>query len=92
MKIKLTQMVSITGDSFPMPFNKEFENTIIPFVGATIFDSVWKDPSSYDVTHISIDYQEDRCYVTLEPLAYSVDLAEYSEMAAHHGWYCPLNR
>lgn len=89
MKICLTQPVKIKGDNFPHRWSKEYDSLVIPRIGDSIEDPLWKDPGEYKVTGISISYYEDACYVGLEQYGYEIPAEqkdEQAKMAKLHGW------
>lgn len=91
MKLIISQQVEIKGDHFPHDCSKEIESTIIPNVGMSIEDPIWKDPGEYKVIDVLINYQEDYCYISLEK--YNVEIPnkkkdEWAHMAELHGWKC----
>ena len=91
MNLIISQQVKIKGDNFPHNWRKEIESIIIPNIGMSIEDSLWKEPGTYKVTDVSINYQEDYCYISLEK--YDVEIPdERKEEMAHianlHGWAC----
>lgn len=91
MKVILSQVIGLSSSNekhFLM--RKEFEANIIPHVGDSIGDSVWKDPYEHKVIETIINYQEDECYVSLESIKFNhndIDvLKKWCEMVKLHGW------
>lgn len=73
---------------------KTFESNVIPHKGDFITDSCFKDPYEHEVIEVIIDYQENKCYVTLKPIVAETNdkqaLINYVKMAELHGWECPI--
>lgn len=95
MKVYLNQLVIIEGDPFPHYWRKEFESVVIPRKGDYIEDSLWKDPGEYEVTGVTINYQDTCCYVSLEQYKYKISTKQKDEMAhiaELHGWKCSWTR
>ena len=89
MKVILNQQVKIEEDSFPHFWNKEYEHNVIPRKGDFVEDSLWKEPGEYEVTEVTINYQENYCYVSLEKYSYEIPANrkdEYDQIANLHGW------
>lgn len=94
MKIYLHQQVKIEGDPFPHYWRKEIKNDIIPRKGDSIEDSLWKDPGEYEVIDITLNYQEDFCYVYLCQYKHEIPnnrKDEFKKIASSHGWTCSWN-
>jgi hypothetical protein len=70
--------------------HKTFDSEIIPRVGDLIEDSVWKDPYEYKVSEVTINYQNDTCYVFLEKQILETDkkehLSTHLKMTKLHDW------
>jgi len=91
MKVQLMQNVRIRGERFPYQWSKVYESNVIPSVGMKIEDSLWKDPTEYEVKDVTINYADDICYVSIG--WYNVEIAkerqkEMANMAKLHGWTC----
>jgi hypothetical protein len=89
MKIILSQYVEVEKDSFPHHIDKNIESSIIPNIGMSIVDSVWKDPYDYKVIEVLINYAEDYCYVTLEKYSGIIKdnfKNDFANMVKLHGW------
>ncbi|NGU29031.1 hypothetical protein [Clostridium perfringens] len=91
MKIRLSQLVALEDfkkGCFTM--TKEFESPVIPHGGDKIADSVWKDPYEHNVSEVIIDYSDNTCYVTLEPIRFENNdkdvLKLWYNMVESHGW------
>ena len=91
MRIILTQCIDIDGDRWPHNWRKEYDSPIIPSVGMKIEDSLWKDPGEYDVLEVTINYEENYCYVVLEKHNQTISPErkdEIAHVAGLHGWSC----
>lgn len=91
MKVILSQLIGLkTFNKGCFSIRKEFETNIIPHVGDSIGDSVWKDPSEHKVVEVIINYQEDECYVSLECIKFDHDdkevLKQWFDMVKLHDW------
>lgn len=89
MKIVLSQPVRIEGKPYIHRFSKTYESGIIPVVGSTVEDPLWKDPGEYKITGFSISYYEDTYYVGLEPYADEISKEGktlMADIAKSHGW------
>lgn len=91
MKLIISQQVKIKGDPFPHNWRKEIDSIIIPNIGMSIEDSLWKDPGEYKVIDVLINYQEDYSYISLEK--YDAEIPdekkdEWAHIAKLHGWAC----
>ena len=49
MKVIISQTVLIEGEDFPSNWEKGYDSEIIPRVGDSIEDPIWKDPGEYQV-------------------------------------------
>lgn len=91
MKVILSQVIGLkTWNKGCFNMRKEFDTDIIPHVGDSIGDSVWKDPYEYKVIEVIINYQEDKCYVVLDCIKFDHDdkeiLSQWCDMVKLHGW------
>lgn len=89
MTIILSQYVEVENDRLPHRIEKKIESSIIPNIGMSIEDSVWKDPYDYKVIEVLINYVEDYCYVTLEKYSEIIKnnfKNEFASMVKLHGW------
>lgn len=89
MKIIITQYVEIENDRFPHCLTKCIESTVIPNIGVSIEDPVWKEPYDYKVAEVMINYNEDCCYVTLEKYSDTISanfINDFAKMVKLHGW------
>lgn len=89
MKIVISQQVKIISDNFPHNWRIEYESNIIPHVGDSIEDPIWKEPYDYKVIEVIINYYANECYVQVE--AYDGEIPEkrkedFAHMAELHGW------
>ncbi len=89
MKITISQQVKIVNDKFPHSWRTEYESNIIPHVGDSIEDPIWKEPYDYKVIEVTINYYANECYVSVE--AYDGEIPEerkedFAHMAKLHGW------
>lgn len=92
MKTIISQRVTYENDRFPYEWTKEVESNLIPAIGMSIEDTLWKDPYTYKITDIIIDYSENCYYVTVEPfeIVITSNIKEDMEKAAQlHGWKLP---
>lgn len=91
MKVKLIQPVKIRGEKFPCQWSKVYESNVVPSIGTKIEDSLWKDPTEYEVKEVTINYAEDSCYVSVDWYK-EVIIKERQKEMAHiadlHGWKC----
>lgn len=89
MKICILQQIIPKSDfrGFKQ-ISKEVESNIIPHKGDKIADSFFKDPYEYDVVECTIDYQENKCYVTLAPINVETEseVTYQINIAKTHGW------
>lgn len=93
MKITLSQVIPVKGDKLPHLLQKDFQSMVIPHKGCTITDSIWEEPSEYEVVEVIINYQEEKCYVSLESYQHEIaNIKAFREKAKQHGWYSPLDR
>ena len=91
MKILIMQMVEIENTQIPLRLEKEINSDIIPNIGMTVEDSLWKDPGEYKVADVVINYQENCCYITVEKYNDSISndyKEEFKHIAELHGWSC----
>lgn len=90
MKVIISQMVVFNGsDNFPYNWSKTYESNVIPRVGDTIEDPIWKDPGDYEVTGVTINYDTDECYVGVTDYTLVIPIErkeEFGKMAELHGW------
>ena len=89
MTIILSQYVDVENDCFPHHIEKKIKSSIIPNIGMSIEDSVWKDPYDYKVIEVLINYAEDYCYVTLEKYSEIIKdnfKNEFANMVKLHEW------
>lgn len=89
MKVIISQIVAFEGDKFPYSWSKTYESNVIPCVGDTIEDPIWKDPGDYKVIGVTINYDAEECYVGVdgyEPVIPIERKEEFGKMAALHGW------
>lgn len=89
MKIHLNQSVKIIGDSFPHFWRKEYESNIVPHKGDFIEDGLWKEPGEYQVLEVTINYEQNYCFVNIA--RYSDEIPEdrksdFAHIAELHGW------
>ena len=54
MKVIISQTVLIEGEDFPSNWEKGYDSEIIPRVGDSIEDPIWKDPGEYQVKNVTI--------------------------------------
>lgn len=96
MKITLMQQVLLKDkiNTF-RDIYKEFESNVIPHKGDMICDPVWKEPYEYEVIGVSINYNENNCYVRLPFIELESNdekcVKEYIKMAKLHGWKCNVD-
>lgn len=89
MKIFLSQTVKFEGDNFPYSWTKEYDSELIPHKGDFVEDPLWKDPYEYEVEHVVMNYNENRCYVTVsafKPELPKNRMEEFANIANSHGW------
>lgn len=93
MKIVLLQEVLLDENrrKFGEFYNitKSIESDAIPHKGDYIEDSLYKDPYEYEVTNVTLNYQENCCYVRVSPMIVgSKDLVKRikEELSPLHGW------
>ncbi|MDU7365406.1 hypothetical protein [Clostridium sp.] len=91
MNVVLSQVIGLkTWNKGCFTMRKEFDTNIIPHVGDSIGDSVWKDPYEHKVMEVIINYQENKCLITLECIKFEHDdkniLKQWCEMVKLHGW------
>lgn len=93
MKIVLSQGVLVNENSKKFGefcnITKSIESNAIPHKGDYIADSLYKDPYEYEVTNVTLNYQENYCYVTISPMIVgSKDSVKKikEEIAPLHGW------
>ena len=89
MKVIVSQQVKIIGDNYPHNWSIEYESNIIPHIGDSIEDPIWKNPYDYKVIEVIIDYYANECFVQVE--AYDGNIPEerkedFAHMAELHGW------
>lgn len=92
MKIIISQWVQFENDKFPYHWTKEFESELIPVVGMDIEDPLWKEPDTYKIDKVTINYNENYYYVEVEKYSpvISQKVREDMEKAAQlHGWNLP---
>lgn len=93
MKIVLSQGVLVNENSRKFDefcnITKSIESDAIPHKGDYIEDSLYKDPYEYEVTNVTLNYQENYCYVSISPMIVDgKDLVKRikEEIAPLHGW------
>jgi hypothetical protein len=87
LKILLIQYIQCKDSDYPKAIYKLLENNSIPHAGDFINDSVWKEPTQYEVKEVSIDYSYNRCEVLLSKCEEEWDAFEkFAGMAKLHGW------
>ncbi len=89
MKIILSQMIgSQEYIKNYLSITKEFESNIIPHIGDSIYDSLWKNPYEYEVMDIVINYSENECLVALSGIITSgkEELKYWQNEAQKHKW------
>ena len=89
MKVIISQMVLIEGEDFPSNWEKGYDSEIIPRVGASIEDPIWKDPGEYQVKNVTINYSSNECYVYMGRYANIIPnerKEEFGKIAELHGW------
>ena len=96
MKISIAQLVKIEGDNnFPYKWSKEYgDRIVVPRKGDKIEDPLWKDPYEYEVTEVLFDYEEDTCFITVNPYKDEIPKSrkeEFAKMATLHGWKANWN-
>ena len=90
MKIILSQVIGLKEskrDCFLI--KKEYESNIIPQVGWEIYDSLWKDPSEYEVIQVILNYKNNECQVALSSIKLEGNkeyLKEWYDLVKLHGW------
>jgi hypothetical protein len=93
MEIRLMQQVLLKGkvQTFREIY-KFFKSNIIPHKGDKISDSAFKDPYEFEVIEVTIDYQDDICYVRLAWVELETEkeqaVEDYIRMTMLHGWEC----
>jgi hypothetical protein len=66
---------------------KHFESNIIPHVGDMIEDPLYKDPYEMAVTEVIINYNDNICTVSIEPIKVLNEYLDmYRKAAQSHGW------
>lgn len=94
MKISISQPVKFSGENFPHSWDKEFDSVVIPHVGDYIEDPLWKEPYTYEVTEVIIDYEANTCFVTVKEYVDEIPKErrdEFAEIAKLHGWKAGWN-
>lgn len=89
MKICISQQIIPKSDFREFKqISKEFESNIIPHKGDKIADRFYKEPYEYDVVECTIDYQENKCYVTLASINVETkdEVNEQIKISKLHGW------
>ena len=89
MKITISQNVKISNDKYPHSWRIEYESNIIPHVGDSIEDPIWKNPYDYKVTKVAINYSANTCFVYVEDLDGVIPeerKESFAHMAELHGW------
>lgn len=89
MKVIINQLVLHSESNVPYRWSKAYESNVIPYVGDSIEDPLWKDPGDYKVLDVTINYYADECYVSVdryEPVIPSDRKKEFGNMASLHGW------
>ena len=92
MKIIIAQLVEFENDPFPHIWQKEFESNLIPVVGMCVEDSLWKDPDTYKIVEVTVNYTENYYYVVVdrfEPTIPEKIRNEIEKAAISHGWKLP---
>ena len=94
MKIRLIQQILLKDklNTFREIY-KEFQSNVIPHKGDMIADSLWKDPSEYEVSEVVIDYTDEVCVVRLPFIELNSEDEEevrkyIVEIAQKHKWKC----
>lgn len=91
MKITISQHVEIQGEPPIHYWSKDYETVLLPNKGIMIEDSLWKDPGSYEVCDVTVNYQENVCYVAVKQYSTKIsehEKAEFANIANLHGWKC----
>lgn len=99
MKIILMQSVQLMASNDKIhnarTVMKELESNVIPHKGDFISDSFYKDPYEYEVVEVTINYQENECYVSIAPIVLNSSdielLRKWIEIAKLHKWTCSLD-
>ena len=90
MEIVLTQKITLLKKSEYTNIMKTFNSNIIPHKGDYIEDIAWKDPFEYEVKEVTINYEENQCYVELPEILISSNdrknLEDYIKNVKNFGW------
>lgn len=91
MIIKLSQNVFLKDR--PRTFrtaHKSFDSNVIPRKGDFISDTAFKAPYEHEVVEVTIDYQDDVCYVSLHSVEIESEdeaaVLRYLEIYKMHDW------
>lgn len=89
MKIIISQLIEYENDNFPHFWRKEYESDLIPVIGMSLEDSFWKNPYTYKIIEVSINYEENYYYVEVEkfvPIITKENKENLEKGAKFHGW------
>lgn len=94
MEVRISQQIQVKDSirDFRHVFKSFFNVTVIPHKGDFIADSAFKDPYEFEVIDVTIDYDEDKCFVSLSPFVAETTehlLEHATMMQEYHGWDCP---
>lgn len=87
MLLIIDQCIFFEGCKCPYTMRKTFHSDIIPHKGDFIEDSVWKQPCK--VFEVTINYEDNTCYVCLEKETYNIPETrkdEIAHMIKLHNW------
>lgn len=90
MMVLLIQKITLLRKSEYTNIMKTFESNIIPHKGDYIEDSAWNDPFEYQVQEVTLNYEENECYVELPEILINSndrkDLDKYIENIKSFRW------
>ncbi|GIP54737.1 hypothetical protein [Paenibacillus vini] len=96
MDIHLSQSVTTGDGQTGRQLIKSFAAQPIPSVGFKIKDIAFRGPSEYEVVNVVINYENEECWVHLEPVYLESndpeDLKDFIREYLMRGWECPVSR
>lgn len=94
MDIHLSQTITTGDGQSGRQLIKSFASQPVPSVGFKIKDIAFSDPSEYEVINVAINYENEDCFVYLEPILLesndTEDLKDFIREYVIHGWECPI--
>lgn len=65
---------------------KQYESDIIPRIGETIYNFMYKDNTEQKVADVAYNLDNNTCDITLEKMVIEFSKDNIKQLAEYHGW------